>query len=53
MSEDIYKAMLSRGFHGEFRSLRRHVAAIDFIWMVTVFLFGGILILFEKGIMRP
>jgi cobalt/nickel transport system permease protein len=54
MSEDIYKAMLSRGFHGEFRSLRcHHVAAIDFIWMVTVLLFGGILILFEKGIMRP
>jgi cobalt/nickel transport system permease protein len=53
MSEDIYKAMLSRGFHGEFPSLRRfHAAAADYIWLVTVLGFGGILILFERGIIR-
>ena len=53
MSEDIYKAMLSRGFHGEYRSLVRfHAAATDTIWLVTVLLFGGILVLFEKGFLR-
>jgi cobalt/nickel transport system permease protein len=52
MSEDIYKAMLSRGFHGEFRSLGRfHATAADYVWLVTVLLFGGILILFERGFM--
>jgi cobalt/nickel transport system permease protein len=52
MSEDIYKAMLSRGFHGEFRSLGRfHAMAADYVWLVTVLLFGGILILFERGFM--
>jgi cobalt/nickel transport system permease protein len=50
MSEDIYKAMLSRGFHGEFRTLGRFRAAvIDYLWVVTVLCFGGILILFERG----
>jgi cobalt/nickel transport system permease protein len=50
MSEDIFKAMLSRGFHGEFQSLRRyHTTAVDYIWLVTVLCFGGILMLFEKG----
>jgi cobalt/nickel transport system permease protein len=53
MSEDIYKAMLSRGFHGEFRSTDRfHAAATDYIWLVTVLLFGGILILFERGFLH-
>lgn len=53
MSEDIYKAMLSRGFHGEYRSLGRfQAAATDYIWLVTVLLFGGILVLFERGFMR-
>lgn len=53
MSEDIYKAMLSRGFHGEFQSLRRyHAAAFDYIWLVTVLCFGGILMLLEKGLIR-
>lgn len=54
MSEDIYRAMLSRGFHGEFRSAERfHAATADIIWFVTVFLFGGILILFERGFLHP
>lgn len=50
MSEDIYKAMLSRGFQGEFRTMTRfHTAAADYLWLVAVLCFGGILILFEKG----
>jgi len=54
MSEDIYQAMLSRGFHGEFRSTDRfHAAATDTVWLVTVLLFGGILILFERGFLHP
>lgn len=53
MSEDIYKAMLSRGFHGEFRSTDRfHAGSTDYIWLVTVLLFGGILILIERGFMH-
>jgi cobalt/nickel transport system permease protein len=51
MSDDIYKAMLSRGFHGEFRSLRSFRATrVDYIWIVTVLVFSGILLLFEKGV---
>jgi cobalt/nickel transport system permease protein len=53
MSEDIYKAMLSRGFNGEFHLLHRYNAtAGDYIWLVTVLCFGGILMLFEKGFIR-
>ena len=51
MSEDIYKAMLSRGFQGEFRTMNRfHAAAVDYVWLVTVLCFGGMLVLFEKGL---
>lgn len=50
MSEDVYKAMLSRGFHGEFPSISRfRMRALDFFWIVTLFFCGGILILFERG----
>jgi cobalt/nickel transport system permease protein len=50
MSEDIYNAMLSRGFHGEFRSVGRfRTNFIDYLWLVTVICFGGILILFERS----
>ncbi len=53
MAEDIYKAMLSRGFHGEFRpAIRFRATAIDYIWLVTVLCFGGILIFFERGFVR-
>lgn len=49
MSSDVYQAMLSRGFHGEFPSISRfHVALVDFIWLMTVLFFGGILIMFER-----
>jgi len=52
MSGDIYKAMLSRGFQGEYRSLDRFSAkAIDAVWLVTVLSLGGILFLFERGLL--
>jgi cobalt/nickel transport system permease protein len=52
MSGDIYKAMLSRGFQGEYRSLNRSSArAIDAVWLVTVLSLGGILVLFERGML--
>lgn len=53
MAEDVYRAMLSRGFHGEFRPLVRfRTTMVDYIWLVTVLSFGGILIIFERGIIR-
>lgn len=52
MSGDIYKAMLSRGFQGEYRSLNRSSArAIDAVWLVTVLSLSGILVLFERGML--
>lgn len=54
MSEDIYKAMLSRGFQGEFCGLDRfRSSATDYLWLMTVLLIGGILILFERGLLYP
>ncbi len=53
MSGDIYNAMLSRGFYGEYRSLNRFNArAIDYLWMVTVISLSGILVLIERGLPR-
>ncbi len=53
MSDDVYNAMLSRGFHGEFRSANRfQAAARDYIWLMTVICIGGILFLFEGGFFR-
>lgn len=50
MSEDVYRAMLSRGFRGEFRkSSEEKVSSFDIIWSVTIIGCGGILLLFEKG----
>ena len=52
MSEDIYKAMLSRGFHGEFRTVDRfHAGAIDYLWLAAVVAGSGLLILVEKGVL--
>lgn len=51
MSEDVYKAMLSRGFHGEFRSINRfHSRFVDYLWLATVLMAGGILLMSEGGI---
>ena len=53
MAEDIYKAMLSRGFHGEFRPLIRfRTTMVDYFWLVTVLCFSGILIILERGVIR-
>ncbi len=53
MSEDIYRAMLSRGFYGEFRRISRfHASVADYIWLMTVLCFGGILIMVERGFLR-
>jgi len=52
MSGDIYKAMLSRGFQGEYRSLNQFNAkAVDAVWLVTVLSLSGILVLFERGLL--
>ena len=53
MSGDIYSAMLSRGFCGEYRSLNRlNARAIDYLWLVTVIFLSGMLVLFERGLLR-
>lgn len=50
MSEDVYKAMLARGFQGEFRSLDRlHLSARDIAWCASVLSVIVILALFERG----
>lgn len=50
MSDDVYKAMLSRGFHGEFRSVNRlRSRPVDLLWLLAVLAGGGALILFERG----
>ena len=50
MSDDVYKAMLSRGFHGEFRSVSRlRSRPVDLLWLLAVLAGGGALILFERG----
>ena len=50
MSEDVYKAMLSRGFHGEFRSVNRfRVTIYDYLWMATIIGAGAVLIRLERG----
>ncbi len=52
LSEDIYKAMLSRGFHGDFRALNRfRVSALDIVWILFVLILGGLLILSERGVL--
>ncbi|HET7317749.1 MAG TPA: cobalt ECF transporter T component CbiQ, partial [Nitrospirota bacterium] len=51
MSNDVYKAMLSRGFHGEFRSVDRLKSGpLDLLWLLAVIAGGGALLLFERGI---
>ncbi len=53
MSNDVYKAMLSRGFHGDFRTINRFRGSPrDYIWLVTVLAVGGILIVAERGLLR-
>ena len=50
MSEDVYKAMLSRGFHGEFRTINRfHATLVDYLWLFAVSVAGCMLVLLDKG----
>ena len=51
MSEDIYRAMLARGFQGDFRSLDRlHLSTRDIGWSALVLSVSSILLLFERGL---
>ncbi len=51
MSEDIYKAMLSRGFRGEYRALNRfRVSVADTAWILSLLVISGLLILSERGV---
>jgi cobalt/nickel transport system permease protein len=51
MSSDIYLAMISRGFHGEFRTVDRfRAAAADYLWLAGVGLGSVILVLADRGI---
>ncbi len=53
MSSDVYKAMLSRGFHGEFRSVNRFRSSFgDYLWLAAVVAAGVLLLLFERGTIR-
>jgi cobalt/nickel transport system permease protein len=50
MSNDIYLAMLSRGYHGENIALERfRTSTVDHIWLATVITVGAVLVTFERG----
>ena len=52
MSNDIYLAMLSRGYHGEIIALERfRTTTADHIWLATVIAFGVVLITLERGLL--
>jgi cobalt/nickel transport system permease protein len=52
MSDDVYKAMISRGFHGEFPSINRfHATRADYLWLTTVLCCCALLILHERGLL--
>ncbi len=53
MSDDVYKAMLSRGFNGDFRSINRFRSRfLDYFWLAMVIAAGAVLYLFERGTIR-
>jgi cobalt/nickel transport system permease protein len=53
MGDDVYKAMLSRGFHGEFRTVNRfRITAIDYAWMLTVSAVAALLLLLDRLLLR-
>ena len=53
MSNDIYLAMLSRGYRGEIISLERfHTSLIDYVWLVTVLALGAVLVASERGLLQ-
>lgn len=53
MSNDIYLAMLSRGYHGEIVALDRFkTTAADHVWLAAVITLGAVLFALERGILR-
>ena len=53
MSNDIYLAMLSRGYHGEIIALERfRTTTADHLWLAAVITFGAVLIALERGLLR-
>jgi cobalt/nickel transport system permease protein len=53
MSNDIYLAMLSRGYHGESIALERfRTTPVDRIWLATVITVGAVLVTLERGLLR-
>ena len=53
MSNDIYLAMLSRGYHGENIALERfRTTAVDHIWLAVVITLGAVLVTLERGLLR-
>jgi cobalt/nickel transport system permease protein len=53
MSNDIYLAMLSRGYRGEIISLERfRTSVIDYVWLVMVLAFGAVLVASERGLLK-
>jgi cobalt/nickel transport system permease protein len=53
MSNDIYLAMLSRGYHGEIITLERfRTSFMDYVWLVTVLAVSAALIAGERGLLR-
>jgi cobalt/nickel transport system permease protein len=53
MSNDIYLAMLSRGYHGEIITLERfRSTAVDYVWLAAVLALGAGLFSWERGLLR-
>ena len=53
MSNDIYLAMLSRGYHGEIIALNRfRTTTVDYIWLAAVLALGAGLFSWERGLHR-
>jgi len=53
MSNDIYLAMLSRGYHGDIIALERfRTTAVDHIWLAAVITLGAVLVAVERGLLR-
>ncbi|MBS1128945.1 MAG: hypothetical protein H6Q96_1325 [Nitrospirae bacterium] len=53
MSNDVYLAMLSRGYHGEVISLVRfRTTTADYCWLVLVLTIGAALVAAERGLLR-
>lgn len=53
MSDGVYKAMLSRGFRGDLRTVNRFRSGpVDYLWLAAVLAAGGMLVLSERGMLR-